>query len=61
MDKTAKSVAASSKVLLSDNGFEFNNQILNEGCSKLQIKKCYVLAYHPASDGMVEHQNRKKY
>ncbi len=69
-DKTAKSVATaltdevfckfnSPEVFISDNGAELNNQILNQLCIKFQIKKCNFIAYHPASNGMVERQNRK--
>ncbi len=47
------------KVLLSDNGTEFNNQILDAICKEYGISKCNVMAYHPASSGMVERQNRK--
>ncbi len=47
------------KVLLSDNGTEFNNQILTAICADYSITKCNVIAYHPASNGMVERQNRK--
>ncbi len=69
-DKQAKSVARAlidelfckyntPKVLLSDNGTEFNNQMLSSICDEYSITKCNVLAYHPASNGMVERQNRK--
>ncbi len=69
-DKQAKSVARAlidevfckyktPKVLLSDNGTEFNNQILDAICAEYAIKKCNVMAYHPASNGMAERQNRK--
>ncbi len=69
-DKTSKSVATalfdkvfckfnSPKLLTSDNGVKFNNQILNELCSKFQIKKCNLTAYHAASNGRVERQNRE--
>ncbi len=47
------------KVLLSDNGTEFNNQILDAIYNEHGITKCNVMAYHPASNGMVERQNRK--
>ncbi len=47
------------KVLLSDNGTEFNNQMLSSICTEYSITKCNVLTYHPASNGMVERQNRK--
>ncbi len=47
------------KVLLSDNGTEFNNHTLDAICTEYGITKCNVIAYHPASNGMVERQNRK--
>ena len=69
-DKTATSVARAlidevfckfntPKVLLSDNGTEFNNQILNAICKEYGITKTNVLAYHPASNGLVERNNLK--
>ncbi len=47
------------KTLLSDNGTEFNNSILSEMCKQFDIKKINIVAYHPASNGLVERQNRK--
>ncbi len=52
-DKTAKSIIDAltdeefckftpPKVLISHNGSELNNQILNEVCSEIQINKCNV-------------------
>ncbi len=69
-DKQAKSVARAlidelfckyntPKVLLSDNGTELNNQMLSSICANYSITKYNVLAFHPASNGMVEQQNRK--
>ena len=69
-DKTANSVArtvvdhiicqfTTPKVLLSDNGAEFNNQVLEAICRCYGIKKANVLAYHPSSNGLVERQNRR--
>ena len=69
-DKSAKTVAraivdelickfGSPKSLLSDNGGEFNNAILEEICGNFNIKKCNITPYHPASNGLVERQNRK--
>ncbi len=46
-------------VLQSDNGAEFNNKILEAICKKYGITKSNVMAYHPASNSMVERQNRK--
>ncbi len=69
-DKTATTVATAlidnvfcpfktPKTLLSDNGTEFNNAILSEICKQFDIKKSNKVAYHPASNGLVERQNRK--
>ncbi len=38
---------------------EFNNQILDTICAEYAFKKCNVMTYHPASNGMVERQNRE--
>ncbi len=48
-----------SKVLLSNQGTEFINKILNGICKEYGITKTNVMVYHPASNGMVERQNRK--
>ncbi len=45
--------------LLSHNGSEFNNQILEAICKDYGIVKTNIVAYHRASNGMVERQNRK--
>ncbi len=69
-DKSAKTVAraivdelickfTSPKTLLSNNGGEFNNAILEEICNIFNIKKCNITPYHPASNGLAERQNRK--
>ncbi len=69
-DKTATTVATAlidnvfcpfntPKTLLSDNGPEFNNSILSEICKQFDIKKTNIVASHPASNGLVERQNRK--
>ncbi len=47
------------KTLVSDNGTEFNNSILSEICKQFDIKKTNIVAYHPASNGLVERHNRK--
>ena len=41
--------------LLSDQGTEFCNAILNEMCIYLNIKKLRTLPYHPQTNGAVEH------
>ena len=69
-DKSAKSVAhalvtqlfcpySTPRVLLSDNGTEFRNEILQGICSQYNIKHTYTVAYHPSSNGLVERANRK--
>ncbi len=68
-DKSAKSVAhalithlicpfSAPRVLLSDNGTEFRNQLLEEICKQFGIKQCFTVSYHPASNGLVERANR---
>ncbi len=47
------------RVLLSDNGTEFRNQLLSEICSLYGIKQTFTVAYHPSSNGLVERANRK--
>ena len=69
-NKTAVSVAhalvtqlfcrySTPRVLLSDNGAEFRNAMLAEICTQYQIKQTFTVAYHPASNGLVERANRK--
>ncbi len=69
-DKTATTVATAlinnifcpfntPKTLMSDNGTEFSNSILSEICKQFDIKKTNIVANHPASNGLVERQNRK--
>ncbi len=47
------------RVLLSDNGMEFKNQILADICSQYNIKQTFITALHPASNGLVERTNSK--
>ncbi len=47
------------RTLLSDNGSEFNNQVLDAICKEYGIAKTNIVAYHQASNGMVERQNHK--
>ncbi len=47
------------RVLLSDNGTEFKNQILADICSQYNVKQTFITAHHPASNGLVERTNRK--
>ncbi len=47
------------RVLLSDNGTEFKNQILADTCSQYNIKQTFITAHHPAYNGLFERTNRK--
>lgn len=47
------------RVLLSDNGTEFRNEILQGICAQYNIKHTFTVAYHPSSNGLVERANRK--
>ncbi len=47
------------RVLLSDNGAEFRNRLLQEICNKFGINHTFTVAYHPASNDLVERTNRK--
>ncbi len=69
-EKTARAVAhaiviklicehSAPRVLLSDNGAEFSNVVLAEICQQFGIRKTFTVAYHPASNGLVERSNRK--
>ncbi len=69
-DKTAKSVAhalithlfcpySASRVLLSDNGAEFRNTLLEEISQQFGVKLCLIVTYHPASNGLVQRASRK--
>ncbi len=46
-------------VLLSDKGAEFRNLVLQEICSPFGITQTFTVAYHPASNGLVERTNRR--
>ncbi len=69
-EKTAKNVAhadvsklicefSAPRVLLSDNGAEFRNRLLQEICNQFGINHTFTVAYHPANNGLVERTNRK--
>ena len=47
------------KTIITDNGTQFNNQILEELCKLFNIKKVNVHVYKPQSNGVVERLNRK--
>jgi hypothetical protein len=44
--------------LLTDNGSEFSNTLLNEVCTFLKTNHVYSTPYHPQGDGAVERMNR---
>ncbi len=46
-------------VILSDNGTEFKNKVLEAICRQYGIKQTFTTTYHPASNGLVERTNRK--
>ena len=69
-DKSAKQVAhalvthlfcpySTPRVLLSDNGTEFRNSVMEEICNQFNIKQTFTVTYHPASNGLVERANTK--
>lgn len=47
------------RTIITDNGTEFNNRMLEELCKLFHVKKVNVQAYHPQSNGVVERLNRK--
>ncbi len=47
------------RVLLSDNGTDFKNQVLCEICTRFHIQQTFITSHHPASNGLIEHTNRK--
>ncbi len=47
------------RVLLSDNGVELKNQILQDICNQFSIRQTFITAHHPASNGLIERTNRK--
>ncbi len=47
------------RILLSNNGTEFKNQVLADICSQYSIKQTFITAHHPASNGLVERSNKK--
>ncbi len=46
-------------VLLSDNGTEFKNEVLNTICQQYKISQCFITSHHPSSNGLVERTNKK--
>ena len=47
------------QLIVTDNGTEFQNELMKELCETLGIKKVNVMPYHPSSNGMVERMNKK--
>ena len=50
---------SSPQLIISDNGPEFNNEMMKVLCERFQVEKTTILPYHPASNGLVERANRK--
>ncbi len=48
-----------SRVLLSDNGAEFHNALLEEIRNQFGVKHYFTVTYHSTSNGLVERANRK--
>ncbi len=46
------------RVLLSDNGTEFKNQILQNICTQFNLQQTFITTHHPASNGLVERTNK---
>ena len=47
------------KRILSDNGTEFKNELLQEICSQYKISQSFTSSYHPQGNGLIERTNRK--
>ena len=45
-------------LLLSDNGSEFSNKVLQLVCNILFVKKVFTTPYHPQANGQVERANQ---
>ncbi len=69
-EKTARAVAhavvtklicehTAPRVLLNDNGAELRNKVLAENFTQFGITRTCAVAYHHASNGLVERTNRK--
>ncbi len=46
-------------VLVSNNGSEFENQVLKDICTQLNIKQTFITNHQPASNGLAERTNSK--
>lgn len=49
----------SSRKMLTDNGPEFNNEVLRKTEEIYRVERLYITAYHPQGNGLVERTNRK--
>ena len=69
-DKSALSVArvlvdkvispfTTPRLILSDNGAEFINELIADICTAFNIQQTFIVAHHPASTGLVQTANRK--
>ncbi len=69
-DKSATTVAhaiishlicpyTTSRILFSDNGTEFKNQVLWDICTQFHIQQTFIASHHPASNGLAECTNWK--
>jgi transposase InsO family protein len=47
--------------LIVDNGKQFDNQYFREFCESIRTKTVFAYVYHPQSNGVVEHANRKNF
>ena len=47
------------RVLLSDNGTEFKNQVLRDICNEFNIEPTFIAAHHPTLNDLVERTNRR--
>ncbi len=47
------------RVLLSDNGTEFKNQVLRDICTQFHLQQTFTTSHRPASNGLIERTNRK--
>jgi transposase InsO family protein len=43
--------------LVSDNGTNFTSELIQQMCSKLQIRQIFSSVYHPEANGLVERWN----
>jgi hypothetical protein len=46
------------EILLSDNGTEFKNALLNDICEQAGTERRFTTAYHPQTNGLTERMNR---